>query len=135
MATWVNIMDVIYPVGSVYLNKSSISPASTIGGTWSQVKGGCLAATGYEGYASAGEWGGTFAISINQLPSHTHYFDSLHRYTATSSAAAAVGSGIAAGYDTGQTNAYHTTFVGGGKLFILAIMPCTFGSEQLSWWL
>ena len=117
MANWVNIMDIFYPVGSIYLSTVSTSPASIVGGSWAQVKGGCLAATGYEGYASAGEWGGTFAISIDQLPSHTHYFDSLQRYTATSSAAAAVGSGIAASYDTGQTNAYHTTFVGGQNYY------------------
>lgn len=72
MATWVNIMDIIYPVGSVYLNKSSISPASTIGGTWSQVKGGCLAATGYTGYADAGEFGGYFNIAVSNLPAHNH---------------------------------------------------------------
>lgn len=72
MANWVNIMDIFYPVGSIYLSTNSTSPASVIGGSWAQVKGGCLAATGYEGYANAGEFGGTFTVSISQLPAHSH---------------------------------------------------------------
>lgn len=72
MATWVNIMDIIYPVGSVYLNKSSTSPASTIGGTWTQIKGATLAATGANGFAGGVSYGGSLKISVNQIPSHIH---------------------------------------------------------------
>lgn len=72
MATWVNIMDIFYPVGSIYLSINSTSPASIVGGSWAQVKGGCLAATGYTGYADAGEFGGYFNIAESNLPAHAH---------------------------------------------------------------
>lgn len=72
MATWVNIMDVFYPVGSIYLSVNSTSPASIVGGSWAQVQGGCLAATGYTGYANAGEFGGYFNIAVSNLPAHAH---------------------------------------------------------------
>ena len=39
MATWVNLMDIIYPVGSVYSSYTSTSPASRFGGTWTPITG------------------------------------------------------------------------------------------------
>lgn len=37
MSNWVNILDLAYPVGSVYITTSTTSPASTLGGTWSAI--------------------------------------------------------------------------------------------------
>ena len=37
MANWVNLLDVIYPIGSVYITSTTTSPASLVGGTWTQV--------------------------------------------------------------------------------------------------
>lgn len=37
MLNFVNFLDIIYPVGSVYISFHSTSPASSIGGTWSQI--------------------------------------------------------------------------------------------------
>mgnify|MGYP006957391741 FL=1 len=39
MSNFVNLMDVIYPVNSIYMSYSSTSPAASIGGTWSSVSG------------------------------------------------------------------------------------------------
>ena len=39
MSNWVNILDLAYPVGSVYITISTTSPASTLGGTWSAISG------------------------------------------------------------------------------------------------
>ena len=36
--SFVNLLDIIYPVGSVYFSTSAISPAESIGGTWTQVQ-------------------------------------------------------------------------------------------------
>ena len=41
---FINILDVVYPVGSVYLSSTVTSPAETIGGTWTQVSGRYLKA-------------------------------------------------------------------------------------------
>lgn len=72
MATWVNLMDVVYPVDSCYFSISSISPASIIGGTWVAMLGGMLGLTGSTGVATAGSNGGSRTISVNQMPKHRH---------------------------------------------------------------
>ena len=38
MSNFVNLLDIIYPVGSVYITFNTISPANTIGGTWELLK-------------------------------------------------------------------------------------------------
>ena len=67
-----NLLTAMYPVGSVYLSTTSTSPSSTIGGTWTQVKGATLAATGANSFAGGASFGGNLKINANQLPSHTH---------------------------------------------------------------
>lgn len=41
---YVNLLQVVYPVGSLYLSSSATSPASIIGGTWSAITGRVLRA-------------------------------------------------------------------------------------------
>lgn len=68
MSNYVNLLDIIYPVNSVYITTSSISPATLIGGTWTQIEGGaCIAA-----YSSDSGYVGSKKITINQMPSHQH---------------------------------------------------------------
>lgn len=69
---FVNLLTAMYPVGSVYLSTTSTSPSSTIGGTWTQVKGATLAATGANSFAGGASYGGSLKISVNQIPSHIH---------------------------------------------------------------
>lgn len=45
LATWISLLDVVYPVGSLYFSVNSVSPASTVGGTWTKVTGAVIAAT------------------------------------------------------------------------------------------
>ena len=69
---WINLLEAVYPVGSVYLSTVAISPASTVGGTWQQQTNGCLACAGTAGWAEAGQEGGSGTISVDQMPSHWH---------------------------------------------------------------
>ena len=69
--SWVNLLDILYPVGSLFFSINNYSPSSIIGGTWTQVKGAVIAASGENG-VSAGNYSGSLKISTNQLPSHTH---------------------------------------------------------------
>lgn len=69
---WINLLEAVYPVGSVYLSISSSSPASIIGGTWSKQENGCLACADTPGYALAGNSGGSSTITEMQMPPHTH---------------------------------------------------------------
>ena len=45
-SSWVDIRNTLYPVGSIYMSTSSTSPATLFGGTWSQISGALLGATG-----------------------------------------------------------------------------------------
>lgn len=68
MSNFVNLLDIIYPVGSIYITTSSISPATSIGGTWTQIKdGACIAA-----YEDTSGYTGSKTISISQMPRHNH---------------------------------------------------------------
>lgn len=72
---FINMLEIVYPVGSVYISTVSTSPAGFIGGTWEQIKGATLAATGDNSFAGAASYGGSLKISINQMPRHEHAND------------------------------------------------------------
>lgn len=71
-----NIIDIIYPIGSLYESTVSTSPATLFGGTWTQIKGACLAATDNTNpeseYAKSGSYSGETIIHEWQLPPHSH---------------------------------------------------------------
>lgn len=68
MSNFVNIMDIIYPVGSIYQSMNVTSPASLIGGTWTQVT------TFLYGSTLSKRTGGeaTHTLSLNEMPAHSH---------------------------------------------------------------
>lgn len=74
------MLNITYPVGSIYLSATATSPASLFGGTWTQLKNRFLFATnstsGNKGKNAVSSHTGTAvtgtAISANQMPSHTH---------------------------------------------------------------
>lgn len=70
--SWINLLDVIYPVGAVYFSVLSTSPASTVGGTWTQLTGGLLGLADSAGIAVAGSNGGSNTITVEELPNHNH---------------------------------------------------------------
>ena len=65
-----DLLDKIYPVGSIYLTMGAKSPADLFGGTWKKLSGGYL----YANSSNAGNTGGGHTISITEanLPSHKH---------------------------------------------------------------
>ena len=46
MSTWVNFLEILYPVGSVYISAVDRSPAESIGGTWEKIEGKFLLSSG-----------------------------------------------------------------------------------------
>lgn len=68
MSNFVNLMDIIYPVGSIYQSMNATSPASSIGGTWTQLK------TFLYGSTTAKQTGGeaTHTLTIDEMPKHQH---------------------------------------------------------------
>lgn len=39
MSNFVNLLDIVYPVGSVYITFSDISPVDSVGGSWEKIDG------------------------------------------------------------------------------------------------
>ena len=66
------LLDAVWPVGSIYLSASEISPETLFGGTWEQVKDRFLLAAG-DTY-SLGSTGGQaeHTLTVQELPSHGH---------------------------------------------------------------
>lgn len=70
-----NLLNLVYPVGSIYESTSSTSPASLFGGTWEQIKDVFTLAAGntYTAGATGGE--ATHTLTEGQLPNITGWFD------------------------------------------------------------
>ena len=102
------VVDIVYPVGSIYMSVNSTSPATLFGGTWEQLKDMFLLASGdtYSNGSTGGE--ATHTLTIDEIPSHKHETSVLARYTVTGSANAL------AGYDS-TTAHQNTSYVGGGQ--------------------
>lgn len=68
MSNYVNLLDIVYPVGSIYHSMNSTSPAASIGGTWTAIKTFLLGST------TSGKAGGEEAhvLTINEMPAHSH---------------------------------------------------------------
>jgi hypothetical protein len=73
-----NIIDLIYPVGSIYLSASTVSPSTSIGGTWVRyAQGRCLFSVHDTDTDFALEAiGGAKDVTLTeaQMPSHRHSF-------------------------------------------------------------
>lgn len=68
MSNFVNLLDIVYPVDSIYQSMNETSPADVIGGTWTQIK------TFLYGADTAKETGGeaTHTLTVDEMPSHGH---------------------------------------------------------------
>lgn len=76
-----DIVDLIYPVGSIYISMNSANPSTLFGGTWEAFGQGRVligVGTGNDGSAglsfAAGDTGGEYRhkLSVSEMPSHTH---------------------------------------------------------------
>ena len=67
-----NMVDLIYPVGSIYMSANDTSPSILFGGEWERIKDRFLLAAG-DTY-SAGSIGGEAAhkLTVDEMPSHSH---------------------------------------------------------------
>ncbi len=66
------IVDIIYPVGSIYMSINATNPGTLFGGTWEQIKDKFLLACGdtYTNGSTGGE--ATHTLTINEMPNHNH---------------------------------------------------------------
>lgn len=69
---WYTLLDLVYPIGSIYCSTKSTSPASLMGGTWSAISGKFLLGTSstYALGVTGGE--ATHTLTSSEIPSHNH---------------------------------------------------------------
>ena len=67
-----NLLDFVYPVGSIYMSVNSASPQSFLGGTWERIQDKFLLSAGstYESGTTGGE--ATHTLTTSEMPIHTH---------------------------------------------------------------
>ena len=112
MSNFVNLLDIVYPVGSIYQSMDATSPVDFIGGTWTKIK------TFLYGADTAKQTGGeaTHTLTVDEMPAHSH---SVNLHYADNS-----------GNNTGHTSywgrygssQYWTETVGGGSTQQLAAL-------------
>ena len=100
-----NIVDLIYPVGSIYMSVNSTSPATLFGGTWSRITGRFLLAATDNGSSGASQAAGNTGGSANAIvPYHRHSVSAVTdgisggSHTHTMSAEWSSGSGSSSAY-------------------------------------
>lgn len=74
------MIDKIYPVGSIYLAMNTTNPSLLFGGTWERIKDRFLLGCG-DSYTSIGTYGGeeSHTLTVDEIPSHQH--DSQNYFT------------------------------------------------------
>lgn len=66
------LLDLIYPVGSIYWSKNATNPSNLFGGTWVQIKDKFILAAG-DTYKINTTGGAAYhTLSISELPTHSH---------------------------------------------------------------
>lgn len=113
----ISILDV-YPIGSIYMSMSEITPSELFGGSWVKIENTFLLASGTR---QVGATGGaeTHKITIEEMPSHTHTIKT--HDAQTGSPFGQQGNGVVRGLNDSYTQMQPTTEVGGGQQF--NIMP------------
>lgn len=109
-SSWNTYLNLIYPVGSIYIAYTSTSPASRFGGTWSQITSRFLYCT--TNVNTGGEQNHT--LTISEMPYHQHTPSGGVNFVSTTSEATGIGTTkLDIWWYVEKTAA--TTSVGGGQ--------------------
>lgn len=96
------LIDLIYPVGSIYMSINNVSPQTFFGGTWERIVDRFLLGAGNT-YTAGGTGGSaTHTLTVNEMPNHYHTMQVATSST-TASDAGWRASGVRA-YSSQQTN-------------------------------
>lgn len=69
-----NLINLIYPIGSIYMSTNEISPQTFLGGTWGRIQDRFLLCAGstYSNGSTGGEAKHTLTANESGLPNHNH---------------------------------------------------------------
>ena len=68
---YINLLEIVYPIGSVYISTTETSPAEIIGGSWTKIEGATLRScskTDEIGYIGSD----THTLTVAEIPAHAH---------------------------------------------------------------
>lgn len=69
------LLDMVYPIGSIYMSMVDVSPASFLGGSWARIENVFLLASSQDHpVTNDAQDGGseTVTLTVEQMPAHTH---------------------------------------------------------------
>lgn len=98
------LVNLIYPIGSIYMSVNNVSPSTFLGGTWEQIQDTFLLCSGSK--YGAGSTGGeaTHTLTQAESPAHTHTRGSME-----------IGGFFSATIPDYHSNTAEGAFVGGGR--------------------
>lgn len=67
-----DLINLIYPIGSIYISVNNASPETFLGGTWEQIQGRFLLASSSAHPAGSTSGAESQTISLQQIPDHYH---------------------------------------------------------------
>ena len=114
---WRSFLDMIYPVGSIYMSVLSTNPATFFGGTWQKIQGKFLLGAG--GGYTLGTSGGNASVTLStaNMPSHNHTVTAAstgaHTHTLKAANVTAASAGGHTHTATNASNGAHTHSVSG----------------------
>lgn len=115
------ILDIIYPVGSIYLSDNATNPNTKFGGTWVKLSGGFIygsTITSGNTYSTGNGTGtatNSHTLTIDQIPSHSHSGSTGGGKTAFIRAVAVAGGSYAYNHVTGHSSGSYKDFTGGSS--------------------
>lgn len=68
-------VDMIYPIGSLYITTSTVSPAVSFGGTWTQITNDAYLKIVTSNAGSLGGTSSNHKIPVSSMPSHSHPYN------------------------------------------------------------
>lgn len=70
------LLNLIYPVGSIYMSVNNVSPASFLGGTWEALKDRFLVGAGnsYSVNSTGGSTTSSYTLTSSNIPAHSHAY-------------------------------------------------------------
>lgn len=120
------IVNLIYPVGSIYMSINSTSPSTLFGGSWTRIQDRFLLAAGssYSAGATGGE--ASHVLTTSEMPSHSHGRGTMNIYGSLKVRAYdGNGSSVEAGNNVAGANAFSTTTKGSGETWGNSFAPST----------
>ena len=68
-----DLLNMVYPVGSIYMSAVNVSPASFLGGTWQAIEQGRMLMAAGSSWQAGTTGGSTYhALTVAEMPAHDH---------------------------------------------------------------